>query len=101
MCKGGAHANRRGAYAAAYRGGLRPDGLMRIGNALYWPCLMTDHEHENQTCPFGELDLDRGVGLPHFGKTQMQHDTHPEPHWQVTGVSYQQVLLVCITVGSI
>ena len=48
---------------------------------------MTDHEHENQTCPFGELNL--GVGLPNWGKTQMQHDTPPEPYWQVTGVSYQ------------
>ena len=70
-----------------YRVGPRPDCLIGIGNALYWTCLMTDHEHENQTCPFGELNL--GVGLPNWGKTQMQHDTPPEPYWQVTGVSYQ------------
>lgn len=55
-----------------YRGGPRPDCLIEIGNALYWSCLMTDHGHEDQTCPFGELNL--GVGLPNWGKTQMQHD---------------------------
>ena len=58
-----------------YRGGPRPDCLIGVGNDLYWSCLMTDHEHENQTCPFGELNL--GVGLPNWGKTQMQHDN---PH---------------------
>ena len=37
---------------------------------------MTDHGHEDQTCPFGELNL--GVGLPNWGKTQMQHDRWEE-----------------------